>query len=246
MSSPESSLPSDTPQDQAQPLTDHLEELRSRLLWSLLAVAVSSAVCWFYVDVFIHQMARITGPMVFLAPFEAFAAKLKLALALGVFFAVPVLIYHVWRFVGVALTISEQRVVLGALPFSYLLFAAGASLAWFVVMPVGLKFLMTFGSGDLKPFLSVQSCLRFAVWLALGLGLLFQIPVVVAGLAKWGMLRSAALRRYRRHAVLAIFVLAAVLTPGPDVVSQLLLAAPTYVLFEVSVLLAMWLEPKDQ
>jgi sec-independent protein translocase protein TatC len=208
-------------------------------------VGVSSLACSFFVDVFIHQMAEAVGPLVFLRPAEAFIAKLKLSVTLGCFFAVPVLIYHFWRYVGVALTISERKVVLGALPFAYLLFAAGAALSWFALVPTGLKFLMTFGSPDIRPMISVDACLQFAVWTTLGMGVLFQIPVVVAALAHWGLVRSAALRFYRRHVLLGILVLAAVLTPSPDVASQLLLAFPTYLLFEVSILVARFLEPKD-
>lgn len=237
-------VPSD-PADIPRPLTEHLEELRRRILWCLLAVAVCAAVSYFYVDVFIHRMSRITGPLVFLRPTEAFLVRVKLAALLGLFFAVPVIIYHAWRYVGVALTVDERRVILGALPFSYLLFAAGACLSWFVIVPLGLRFLMTFGSGDLLPFISVEACLGFAAWTTLGLGLLFQLPVAVAALAKWGIVRSATLSLYRRHAAVAILVIAAVVTPGPDVVSQFLLALPTYALFELSVLLARALEPKS-
>jgi sec-independent protein translocase protein TatC len=202
-------------------------------------------VAYFFVDPVIAHLARITGPLVFLRPMEAFAVRMKLAVLLGAFFGAPLLLYHAWRFVGVALTVSERRVVLGALPFAYLLFAAGALFGWFAVVPVGLKFLVSFSSPTVRAFLSLEACLEFAVWLCLGLGLLFQIPVVVGALASWGMLRSAVLARYRRHALLFILVLAAVLTPGPDVVSQLLLAAPSYLLFELSLIIARWLEPKD-
>lgn len=234
-----------TPYDQARPLTDHLEELRKRLLWSLLVLAVFSVPGYLSTDFFLHQLSRVTGPMVFVRPLEAFAVRLRLGVTLGLFFSGPLLLYHAWRFFGVAATVSERRVMLGALPFAYALFAGGACFGWFLVVPVGLKVLISFGSADLRPMISAAACLEFATMMSLGLGLLFQVPVVVAGLAKWGMLRAAALRTYRRHALLAILVASAVFTPGPDVVSQLLLAMPTYVLFELSILLAGWLEPKD-
>lgn len=234
--------PSDTPRDQARPLTDHLEELRVRLIKTLLAAAVFSVAAYFFSDAVIRQLARTAGPLVFLKPAEALMAKLKVSCLLGLFASAPVALYQAWRFVGVALTVSERRVALGALPFSYLLFAAGAALAWFGIVPVGLKVLTAFGSEHVRALLSVEAVLEFALWVTLGLGLLFQIPVVLAALAHWGLVRSATLGRYRRHAALAILVLSAVLTPGPDVASQLLLAVPTYLLFEISLVVCRFLE----
>lgn len=198
---------------------------------------------WFLSQRLISQMAGVTGPMVFLSPTEAFSSRLKLTLILALVLGAPVLIYHLWRFVGVALTVSERRVVLGALPVSYLLFAAGAALGWFLIVPAGLRFLLSFSSATLRPSLSVEACVGFALWTSFGLGVLFQLPVVVGALAHWGFVRAASLSHYRRHAILIILIVAAILTPGPDIFSQLLLAAPTYALFEISVVLARFLEP---
>jgi sec-independent protein translocase protein TatC len=198
---------------------------------------------WFLSLRLVNQMSRVTGPMVFLAPTEAFAVRFKLTLILALALGAPFLIYHAWRFIGVALTLSERRVVLGALPLSYLLFATGAALGWFVIVPAGMRFLLGFASPHLQPTLSVEACVEFALWTSFGLGALFQLPVVIGALAHWGFVRAATLSGYRRHAFLVILVAAAVLTPGPDVFSQLLLAVPTYALFEVSVVLARLLEP---
>lgn len=234
---------SDTPQDRARPLGDHLLELRRRLWLSIAAFVLLLIPAWTLSERLIHQISRVTGPLVFLGPTEAFAARLKLSAVLALALGAPVFIYHAWRFVGVALTVSERRVLLGALPFSYLLLLLGTAFGWFLIVPTGLRFLLGFASVDLRPTLSVQACVSFALWTSLGLGLLFQLPVVVGALTRWGWVRAAALARYRRHAVLGILVLAAVLTPGPDVFSQLLLALPTYVLFESSVALARFLDP---
>ncbi len=235
--------PSDTPGDRARPLVDHLTEIQRRLRWSLAAVLALSVAGWFLTSPIIHRLARSVGPMIYLAPTEAFAVRFKMAVLLGVFLSAPVLIYHLWRFVGVALTLSERRVVLGALPFSYLLFVVGASLGWFVIVPVGLKLLTGFATADLRPTLSVTAVLEFALWTSGGLGLLFQLPVAIAALASWGFVRSATLGRYRRHAAVAILILSAVVTPGPDLFSQLALALPTYALFEISIAVARVLEP---
>ncbi len=230
-------------EDPSRPLLDHLTELRSRLLRCVAAVALLSVLGWFLSPSIIHQISRTVGPMVFLAPTEAFLVRLKLAVVLGFFLGAPVVITHAWRFIGVALTIPERRVVLGALPFSYLLFVFGAALAWFVIVPAGLIFLLGFAAPGLRPTLSVEACVSFALWTSAGLGLLFQLPVVIAALASWGIVRSETLRRHRRHALVVIVIVAAVVTPGPDVFSQILLAAPTYALYEISIGLARALEP---
>jgi sec-independent protein translocase protein TatC len=198
---------------------------------------------WFLSQRLVEQMSRVTGPMVFLAPTEAFAVRFKLALVLALALGAPFLIYHAWRFIGVALTVSERRVVLGALPISYVLFATGAALGWFVIVPAGMRFLLGFATPFLRPALSVEACVGFALWTSFGLGALFQLPVVIGALAHWGFVRAATLAGYRRHALVLILIAAALLTPGPDVFSQLLLAGPTYALFEISVVLARLLEP---
>jgi sec-independent protein translocase protein TatC len=238
-----SSHPSDTPLDRGRPLMEHLGELRSRLIWSAIAVGAMVAPGWFLSQKLIEQMAQVTGPMVYLAPTEAFAVRLKLAMILGLVLGAPFVIYHLWRFVGVALTVSERRVVLGALPLSYLLFSIGSGLGWFLIVPAGLRFLLGFASDTLRPTLSVEACVGFGLWTSFGLGVLFQLPVVLGALAHWGFVRSATLAHYRRHAILIILIVAAILTPGPDIFSQLLLAGPTYALFEISVVLARFLEP---
>jgi sec-independent protein translocase protein TatC len=171
-----SSLPSDTPLDRGRPLVEHLGELRVRLVWSFAWVGGMVFPGWFLSQRLIEQMARVTGPMVYLAPTEAFAVRLKLSMILGLVLGAPFVIYHLWRFVGVALTISERRVVLGALPVSYLLFSAGSALGWFLIVPAGLRFLLGFSSTALRPTLSVEACVGFALWTSFGLGRAVSTP----------------------------------------------------------------------
>jgi sec-independent protein translocase protein TatC len=224
---------------------DHLEELRARLVKAAAAVLLFAVAGYFLSPRLIRQLSGVAGPLVFLSPSEAFLAKVKIAAVLGLVMSAPFWLYQLWRFVGVALTVGERRVVLGAVPFSSALFISGALLAWFGVTPAGLKFLVFgFATPELRPMISVSSVLDFALWMSVGMGVMFQLPVVVAALARWGLLRASTLRGYRKHAVIGILLVSAVVTPGPDITSQLLLAAPTYVLFEISVVLCAWLQPK--
>ncbi len=237
--------PSDTPHDRALPLMEHLEELRSRLMKAIVAVLLFAVAGYFLSPRVLKQLSDVAGPLVFLRPSEAFLAKIKVAAVLGLLMASPLWLYQAWRFIGVALTVSERRVVLGAVPFSSLLFLAGALLAWFGVTPAGLKFLVFgFGTDYLRPMISVESILDFALWMSVGMGIMFQLPVILAALASWGILRASTLRHYRRHAFLLLLLLSGIVTPGPDITSQLLLFFPTYILFEISILLCAWLQPK--
>jgi len=219
-------------------LVDHLEELRFRILKSLVWVAAGSIAGWMLSDRLISALAQFTGPLIFVRPTEAFMVKLKIAVVVGLFLAIPAVLYHFWRYIGIALTVKERRVMFTALPFSYLLFAAGIALGWFFILPTGMRYLTSFASNDMRPMLTIDSCFDFCTGLTLGMGLLFQLPVVVTLLAHWGIINSQWLSRYRRHAIIGIFLIAGIVTPGPDVVSQLMLALPTWGLFEVSILLA--------
>ena len=232
------------PPDRPRTLIAHLDELRGRILKSLAWVVVFSIGAYFITDHLIHMMAQMVGPMVYLRPAEAFLVKIKLALVVGVFASAPVILYHLWRYIGVAMTIGERKIIFGALPFSYLLFIAGAALSWFGVTPAGLRYLTSFGSVDLRPVISVDSVFEFTFALTLGMGMLFQLPLVLAALAWWGVIDAAFLIQYRKHAFLTILVISGIVTPGPDLISQLLLTLPTYALFELSIILARFCHPK--
>jgi sec-independent protein translocase protein TatC len=231
--------------DDPRPLADHLEEARRRVFIVLAAAALAALASYFFVDKLILSFVKITGPLVFLAPTEAFTAKIKLAMILGVFVSAPVILWQAWQFVGVALRPGERHWVRAMLPVSYFLFAAGAALAWFVVIPKGLLFLMSFASEALRPALSISACLEFALWLSLGMGVLFQLPIVIVALVSWGVVEYDALARHRRHAFLAILIAAAVITPGPDVFSQMMLGLPTYGLFEMSLLVSRFIRSRN-
>lgn len=232
------------PPDRARPLTDHLVELRRRLMWSLLFAVSATVVCSFYTQPFFESLSRSTGPLVFLTPTGAFLARLKMAVFLGLFVSAPVVLYHVWRFVAVALSVQERRALMAFLPVSYSLFVGGVALGWFFVLPAGLRFLMACANTTLRPMISVESALSFSLWTCLGLGFLFQFPVVLVALSRWGIVSPESLARYRRVAFILILVAAAVVTPGPDILSQLMLALPTYILYEMSLWVSRWVAIK--
>lgn len=219
-------------------MVQHLEELRKRLIVCLTAVVLSAVICFSYVDNILQLITRPVGRLVFLKPTEAFFSRIEIALYGGVFLALPVIIFQVWRFVSPGLLKTERRYLFWLVPFSYLLFAAGAALAFFVVLPVGVSFLLAYGTEDIQPMISIGSYLSFVSMLLLAFGVVFQLPLVILFLTKMGLVTPDWLAAKRRHAIVVIFILAAILTPGPDIFSQFMMAIPTMLLYELSILLA--------
>lgn len=225
-------------------IIEHLEELRSRLLISLGAFAVATLVGFLFVDRILAILIRPVGQVVFTAPTEAFFVRLKVAALSGVFLSLPVVLFQLWRFVSVGLTRNERRYALSLLPFSLALFVGGAAFAFLTILPVGVKFLLSYQTETLRPMISIHAYTSFATSFVLAFGLVFQLPVVILFLARIGMVSPSTLAAGRKYALLAIVAASAVLTPGGDVFSQLLMAVPTYILYEVSIWVARVVAPK--
>lgn len=225
-------------------IVEHLEELRTRLLISIAAFGVAMVLSFLFVEPILQLLIKPVGRVVFTAPTEAFFVRLKVAALSGAFLSLPIVLYQVWRFVGVGLTPTERRSTLSLLPFSLLLFVGGAAFAFFAILPVGVKFLLGYQTESLVPMISVGAYTSFATAFVLAFGLVFQLPIVILFLARIGVVTPASLVAGRRYALLGIVVLSAVLTPGGDVVSQALMAIPTYLLYEASIWIARAFAPK--
>ncbi len=229
------------------PLTAHLEELRWRIVRSLAAVAVGFVACYAFADrlfVFvIHPLAALRPEQSLLigtGVTEAFFTKLKVSFIAGLFLASPVVFFQAWRFVAPGLYDSEKRL---ALPFALaasFFFVAGAAFCYVVVFPVGFRFFLEeYGSIDVAPRIRITEYLSFATRMLLAFGVTFELPVVTYFLARLGVVTHRHLIEYGRYAVVVIFFVAAVLTPGPDVASQLLMATPLLLLYGLSILVAL-------
>jgi sec-independent protein translocase protein TatC len=228
---------------------EHLEELRRRLLISLVGVALLTLLSYMVSDAILQFLSRPIRPfqekLYFMTPYEAFMVKLEVSFIAGVIFAAPVIWFELWRFIAPGLYAHEKKFVVLATVFSTGCSMLGVLFAFTVAIPVALKFLLGFQSADLAPLISIRKYISFVGGLLLGFGIAFNLPVVVIGLAKLGLLRSATLSRHRRAIVVFILILAAVLTPSPDIFSQLLLAAPLWLLFEFCVGVARWFERRE-
>lgn len=216
---------------------DHLEELRRRLIKAVGAVLLLSIVSYIFSDWLIGAMTRYIDAVYFMGPTEAFAVKIKVSLFAGLVLAVPVVLYQLWQFIVPGLYAHEVRLVVPVVFFSSLFFVGGASFCYFLVLPAGLQFLLGFGTEKMQPLISVGQYISFVGWMTMAFGVVFQLPIVFFFLGRLGIVSSATLRRGRRYAVVGILIVAAAVTPSPDVFSQLLLAGPLYLLYEASVIL---------
>lgn len=215
-------------------IEEHLAELRWRLFVALVGVGLASLISYHYREFLLELFARPVTGLVFLRPAEAFFAYLKIAFFGGFFLALPLVLYQVWRFVLNGLTWGEYRQLRWLLPFSYLLFLGGALFALVVIIPLGMRFLLAFQGPQLTPFISVSAYLNFVFFLSIGTGIIFQLPLVLLFLTRLGLVDPGYLARKRPVAIVVILIIAAFLSPGPDVVTQMLLAIPLYILYELS------------
>jgi sec-independent protein translocase protein TatC len=231
----------------AAPLMEHLIELRRRLIWSFVALAAAFGACLYFArpifGFLVQPLLRAgQGKLIYTNIFEAFFTEVKVAFFAALMIAFPVIANQIWQFVAPGLYAKEKKAFLPFLLLTPVLFTLGASLAYFFAMPVALHFLLSF-QGDVggvtqEALPGVGNYLDFSMRFIFGFGVAFLLPVLLMLLERAGFVTRDQLKRGRRYAILAAFILAAVLTP-PDVLSQFMLAVPLILLYELS-LIAIW------
>lgn len=232
------------------PFLDHLEELRWRLIWSLLAIAVGTLVGWFLVTRFdvLGLLIRPIRPLLgdgrlgYLSPMDPFFVTLRLTLVVGVLLALPVVVYQIWIFLAPALTKEEKRAIIPALYFGLLLFAGGMALSYFVALPMMFDFAAQFQTESLQQNIVIGPYLSVVVRTLLVFGIVFELPVVLLVLAVLRVVDSQMLKKGRRWAVVIITVVAAFVTPGDAVILTVFMMAPLLLLYEVGIGMAKMVE----
>jgi len=221
---------------------EHIMALRKVLIVAAYAIAIGTMIGWFISD---QTFAYLAHPVTQLkdirfittTPMEPMLVKLKVSMFVGVALALPVLMWQIWSFVLPALKQNERKYLYIIVPSSVVLFLAGVALCFYVILPIGIKFLMSAGAGGVSstPFLTKTSYLGFLLTFLLTFGLVFQLPIVLLILIRIGLLSPKTLAKNRRWAILAIIIIAAFVAPTPDWFTQMLMAGPMYLLYEISI-----------
>ena len=232
-------------------LLEHLDELRKRLLWSIVAIFVGFLLCWYWAQPIFRWMAvpitQFLPPgekLAFTGLVDPFMLYMKVALLAGIFLASPVVLWQFWLFVSPALYRNERRIVVPFVFFTTVFFVAGGYFGYKIAFPMVVRFLLTVGQ-EFRQVVTINEYFSMASKGILGLGLVFELPGLIMLLARFGIVTARFLLKYFRFAVLIIFIIAAVITPTPDIPTQCVFALPMIALYLLGILVA-WLFGKKR
>jgi len=230
--------------DEKLAFTDHLEELRKRLITCLLAVACGFGASYYFADTIFRFLSAPLykelpqgSSFIFTGLTDAFFTYIKLSFFTGICIAIPVILHQTWRFVAPGLYESEKRYVAPFIILGTAFFVTGLLFGYYIVFPVAFKFFVGYSTDSIKIMPSIKEYLSFSCAFLLAFGAIFEIPIVIFFLVRIGIVSEAVLRKNRKYAILIAFILAAILTPTPDVVNQLLMAVPIIFLYELSLIM---------
>lgn len=228
---------------------DHLEELRWRIIKAVIALILASVACAFFSDFLVQD--ALLGPLraahlkvQVLTPYGIMLLYMEVILFAGLIVSMPVILFQIWRFVAPGLMPNERQYVWWIVFFTSFCFLAGVAFGYFVLVPTALTFFAGFGTQNIDLNIAADRYTSFILSLIVGAGLVFELPMISFFLSKIGILTPAFMRHYRRHAIVVILIIAAVVTPTPDIVTQSLLAAPMFVLYEISIIVSKFAQKK--
>ena len=231
-------------EDEERPFVEHLEELRHRIIVSLVAIGIGTAISYAFVSkliaILMWPLEGLVKELVFLNPVEAFMAQLKVSIASGAILSFPVWGYEFWAFVAPGLKKEERKYISRFFWASVFLFLMGTIFWYLLVSHLALRVLLLIGGTSLRPMLRVGDYLSFMSWMTLAFGIVFELPLILIFLTKAGITSVKGLRKKRKYAILGIFLAAAVITPTQDAVTMSLMAIPLILLYEASIWLS-WL-----
>jgi sec-independent protein translocase protein TatC len=234
---------------------DHLEELRKRIIYSIAAVGVGFFVCWWKVERIYEVMQRpitdvlkangLSDKLVYLNPTEPFNLYLKIAALAGLFLTSPFVLYQVWMFISPGLYRNEKRYVVPFMVSTIALFASGGYFGYKIVYPVALDFLIKFGK-QFTPMITIGEYTQLFLSIILGMGLIFEMPILVFFLSLMGIISAGFMWKNFRYSILVIFIIAAIVTPTTDIMNMCIFAAPMIALYGVSIGVAWLVHPKQR
>ena len=229
-------------------LGDHLEELRARVILALLGIAVGLAICMCFTGYFLNlltkpyldvqQQTGLPATLQAITLSEKFLVYMQTALLFGIILSSPWVFYQLWKFISAGLYSGEKKIVYIISPLCALLFAAGALFFLFVISPLMIKFFIGFDTGikSVQTQVTISSYINFMLLMMLVFGLCFQLPIAIVAANRIGIVSAENLKKTRKYVLLAIFIIAAVVTPSADMISQIALAVPMYILYELGIL----------
>ena len=251
METTETKETTETTEDHKMSLTEHLVALRKSLTRSLIAVGIGFGACYYFKDwIFdivtrpLTQVLPKNSYLIYTGLTEAFFVYMKLAFFASLIITSPFIIYQIWEFISPALHSNEKKYVVPFVFFSTLLFVSGVLFGYFIALPPAFQFFVSFNNKYLQAMISFSDYLSLFVTFLLGFGLSFELPIFMFFLAKLGIVNAKMLSKNRRYAILVIFIVAAILTPSPDALSQILMAIPLIFLYEVSIFVVKFAEKK--
>ncbi len=222
---------------------DHVEELRWRIIYALIGVIIFTIVAWIFIDpliefVLLKPARDANASLQNLKPFGQLFLYMQVAIVVGIVASLPNIFYQLWQFISPALRKQERRYILWIVLFSTICFLGGIAFAYFVMLPLTMSFAAQFGTSEISNEFSIDEYMSIIISVMLAAGLVFELPMISFFLSKLGILTPKFMRKYRKHAIVIILVLAAFLTPGADPVSQIILAVPLVLLYEISIFIS--------
>jgi sec-independent protein translocase protein TatC len=234
---------------------DHLEELRKRLVYSIIAIVIGFFACWGFAERIYAVMQRpimealqrngLSAKLVYVNPTEPFNLYLKIAALAGLFLTSPFVLYQVWMFISPGLYRNEKRYVVPFMVSTIALFTTGGYFGFKVVYPQALGFLVHFGR-QFQPMITISEYTSLFLSIILGMGLIFEMPILIFFLALMGIVSASFMWKNFRYAILVIFIVAAIVTPTPDILSMCIFAAPMVALYGISIGIAWMVHPKQR
>lgn len=225
--------------EQRLTIVEHLQELRKRIIISLITLVTCGIFSFPFakdiLEILKKPASGLIEKLVFFSPQDAFSAYVRIAIFSGLFFSMPVILYELWAFLAPTVGPNLKRFAFSFVFFVLAVFILGCVFAYFVILPLALKFLLEFAKGELVPLIQVDKYISFVIWIILGCGLIFQMPVLSFILTKINIINPKFLIRKFKYAILVIFIIAALITPTTDVFNMCVLAIPMLFLYALSI-----------
>lgn len=229
-------------EDKDLSIIEHLEELRKRILNVIIYYLISVFISYVFkekiLSYFIKPLVKFQEKPIFTRPVEPFFAVLKVCFLTGGILTIPYFLYQTYKFLEPGLLKKEKKIIKTIFIFFPFLFFVGMCFAYFIIIPLGLKILFSFANNTLQPFITISNYLGFTFILLLIMGFVFNLPVFIASLASIGIIKTRLLNEKRKYAYVGVFIVSAIITPTTDIFTQILVAIPLIILYEISVLLS--------